>query len=346
MPGYPRKIFLTGLLMTQQQIERLSYIIFFVSLFVVGYFHLATPFLTVMLSLFVLRFFRFTRFKFTAIVLFLILVGLIFWGFIHFMRGAVTAFPRIASTSIPIIIQEARRAGFDLPFTDLDTLKPLIVDAVTDQLKGVARFAQVATEEFVFLIIGLVIAISIFMNRKLDLDEGNYAIQDNIYSALCAAVSRRARTLYHSFATVMGAQIIISSVNTILTAILIFIVGLPYAELIVIVTFLCGMLPIIGNVISNTIIVSIAITVSPRLAIVGLVFLIGIHKLEYFLNSKIIGGRIRNPMWLTLIGLIVGERVSGIPGMILAPVILYFIKAEFSNVALAISEKTSELADI
>ena len=49
------------------------------------------------------------------------------------------------------------------------------------------------------------------------------------------------------------------------------------------------------------------------MALVALVFLIAIHKLEYFLNSKIIGERIRNPIWLTLLALIVGERLMGIP---------------------------------
>ena len=49
-----------------------------------------------------------------------------------------------------------------------------------------------------------------------------------------------------------------------------------------------------------------------------MVFLVGIHKLEYFLNSKIIGDRIRNPVWLTLIALMIGERLMGIPGLVLA----------------------------
>ena len=73
---------------------------------------------------------------------------------------------------------------------------------------------------------------------------------------------------------------------------------------------------------------AIAFTVSPRLALAALVFLIVIHKLEYFLNSKIIGERIKNPVWLTLLALILGERLMGIPGMILAPVVLNYIKVE------------------
>jgi predicted PurR-regulated permease PerM len=53
--------------------------------------------------------------------------------------------------------------------------------------------------------------------------------------------------------------------------------------------------------------------------------------LEYFLNSKIIGNRIRNPVWLTLLGLIIGERLMGVPGMILAPVVLHYLKVEASR---------------
>ena len=41
--------------------------------------------------------------------------------------------------------------------------------------------------------------------------------------------------------------------------------------------------------------------------------------------------RIKNPIWLTLLGLILGEKLMGIPGMILAPVVLHYIKMESSR---------------
>ena len=40
-------------------------------------------------------------------------------------------------------------------------------------------------------------------------------------------------------------------------------------------------------------------------------------------------------MWLTLIGIVLGEKLMGIPGMILAPVVLHYIKAEASKRKLA-----------
>ena len=83
---------------------------------------------------------------------------------------------------------------------------------------------------------------------------------------------------------------------------------------------------------SNTVIVFIGFLVSAKVAIGALVFLIVIHKLEYFLNSKIFGARIRNPIWLTLIGLIVGEKLMGVPGMILSPVVLNYLRVEMSKI--------------
>jgi predicted PurR-regulated permease PerM len=93
--------------------------------------------------------------------------------------------------------------------------------------------------------------------------------------------------------------------------------------------------PVIGNLISNTVMVSIALTVSPRLALASLIFLVVIHKLEYFLNSKIIGDRINSPLWVTLLALVLGERLLGVPGMILAPVVLNYVRTEASTIPVA-----------
>ena len=134
----------------------------------------------------------------------------------------------------------------------------------------------------------------------------------------------------------MGAQLLISLINTVATAVFVLSTGLlPYAGIVIPLTFIFGMLPIVGNLLSNTLIVGIAFgLVSPQMALGALVFLVVIHKLEYLLNSKIIGGRILHPMWLTLIGLILGEYLMGIPGVILAPVILNYLKVEGSRYAL------------
>jgi predicted PurR-regulated permease PerM len=211
-----------------------------------------------------------------------------------------------------------------------------------DEVRVVGKRATVVGKQAILFVVGLVVAISLFFNARLDLERERRG-SDNLYSVICTEIEKRFRAFYGSFARVMGAQLIISGINTTLTAAFALWIGLPYAGLVVALTFFCGLLPIIGNLISNTVFVCIAFTLSPNLGIAALVFLVVLHKMEYFLNSKIIGGRIHNPMWLTLLALIVAERIMGIPGIILAPVILDYIKGETSRIK--IPETPEEVPD-
>jgi predicted PurR-regulated permease PerM len=172
----------------------------------------------------------------------------------------------------------------------------------------------------------------LFLNATFNPDFGASGPRNNLYAVCTEEISARFRDFYRSFETVMGAQITISLINTVLTGIFLLIIHLRHAPLLIATTFLCGLVPIVGNLVSNTIITLIALSVSLKLAIAALVFLIVVHKLEYFLNSTIIGQRIRNPVWLTLIALVIGERLMGVPGLVLAPVVLNYLRVEMLKI--------------
>ena len=226
----------------------------------------------------------------------------------------------------------------NVPFNDLDDLKEAAPNMARDSVGYLGNFAKLATKESVMLLAGIVVAIGIFVNSRPKGPPGN------LYAQYEEAIRSRFHAFYRSFETVMGAQLLISLINTVATAAFVLSTSLwPYAGIVIPLTFICGMLPIVGNLISNTLIVGIAFgLVSPQMALGSLVFLIVIHKMEYFFNSKIIGARILHPMWLTLVGLILGEALMGIPGVILAPVILNFLKVEGSRYALAEADTASK----
>ena len=259
----------------------------------------------------------------------------------YFFHQALQAFPKIAQSAIPAIIKFAKQHNLELPFTDLDSLRALALDTVMEEVQYVGKRATLVGKQLILFMIGLVVAVSLFLNPQLDLERATRPTP-NLYSVLCAEIENRFRTFYQSFARVMGAQLIISTINTGLTSIFITWIGLPYAGLVIVVTLFCGLLPIVGNLISNTVIVSIAFTLSPKLGVSALIFLVVLHKLEYLLNSKIIGSKIHNPMWLTLLALIVAERIMGIPGIILAPVVLDYIKRETSRFKALDTDEASE----
>ena len=316
--------------------RRISYAVLVFMLVLAGGLHLGPPLLAILFSYFALsKLLALTRNKWIALILFLLVVAGIACGAAFFTRTAIRELPEVADSSLPSASAWAQARQIELPFTDFDSLKAFVIGAFkeeTNYLKDVATFARNATTFIIFVAIGIVAAVSLFFNSQLDLSRNIPASRNNLYSVFCGELSDRFRDFYRSFATVMGAQITISLINTVLTAIFVLGVQLPDAPLLIALTFLCGLLPIVGNLVSNTIIVCVAFTVSLKIALIALIFLIAIHKLEYFLNSKIIGDLIRNPIWLTLLALIIGERLMGIPGMVLAPVILNYLRLEMSRI--------------
>ena len=134
------------------------------------------------------------------------------------------------------------------------------------------------------LVIGAMVAIS---HETGDVESG----------PLANALRERARLLGAAFRSVVFAQVRISALNTALTGL--YLLGvvpltgaqLPLVKTMIAVTFIAGLLPVIGNLISNTVIVVVSLSVSPVLAASSLLFLVVIHKLEYFVNARVMGGR-------------------------------------------------------
>ena len=150
------------------------------------------------------------------------------------------------------------------------------------------------------------------------------------------ALTTRARLLGAAFRSVVFAQVRISALNTLLTGLYLVVlvpwmgIQLPLAKTMVIVTFITGLLPVIGNLISNTVIVVMSLSVSAALAIGSLIFLVVIHKLEYFVNARVMGGQIRARAWEILLAMLVMDAIFGIPGVIAAPIYYAYLKNELS----------------
>lgn len=153
---------------------------------------------------------------------------------------------------------------------------------------------------------------------------------------LAHALAERIEHLGLSFRRVVFSQIRISALNTILTAIFLAVImpsigyDVPLVKTMIFVTFVVGLMPIIGNIISNTVIFLICLTVSAGAAVLALVFLIVIHKLEYFVNAHIIGTQIRARPWEILLALLVMDAAFGIAGLVAAPIYYAYLKDELS----------------
>lgn len=90
--------------------------------------------------------------------------------------------------------------------------------------------------------------------------------------------------------------------------------------------FFAGLIPVVGNLISNTFIAILSLGDSLTVAAMSLIWLIAIHKLEYFLNAHIIGHKIKAAAWELLIAMLVMEAAFGLAGLISAPIIYAQLK--------------------
>ena len=80
---------------------------------------------------------------------------------------------------------------------------------------------------------------------------------------------------------------------------------------------------------SGDVIVSLAH--SPGVALGSLIFLIVVHKLEYFLNARIVGSQIKAKAWELLLAMLVMESAFGMAGLIAAPIYYAYLKDELAS---------------
>lgn len=309
---------------------RISYVIFIVLMVLIVGLHLGTLLLTSLFGYLALQLFSFRRSKLLSVTLYLIAVAAIGVGLVYFSNLAYHTLPKIAEKSIPAMVEFAEKNGINLPFTDYASLKSTALDEAREGFAVIGQYARLASIQFVLVVAGLVVAVSVFLNSSWTTGIPVTSDSGSFYGEVTRELTARFSTLYESFARTMRAQISISAINTGLTALFLVLRSYPSAGLLTVFVFLCGLLPIVGNLISNTLIVVVGFAISPRNGVYALIFLVVIHKLEYFLNSRIVGKRINSPIWLTLIGLVLGERLMGISGMILAPALLHYIRVESS----------------
>ncbi|VTT28203.1 Domain of uncharacterised function DUF20 [Klebsiella pneumoniae] len=209
--------------------------------------------------------------------------------------------------------------------SDIDELQNQVVTWLREHLVVVQTFGRTAAHTFATMLIGMLLGAIISLRNSSG---------QRPEAPLKQAMLDRLTTLAAAFHNVVFAQIKVSLVNTVLTCGFLFgilpLFGLhfPFAKTVVVLTFIAGLLPIIGNLISNTVIVLIGLSISLEAALIALIYLILIHKLEYFINARIFGSRISAKTWEILLAMLVFESAFGLAGVVAAPVYYAYLKAE------------------
>jgi predicted PurR-regulated permease PerM len=217
--------------------------------------------------------------------------------------------------------------------TDAENIK----GAVVDWLKGHADALKIAGGSFsvglVHLMLGMLLAIVVFFRHVTHHDE-------KLRGALAIYLTEKIDRLTHAFSRIAWAQIKVSALNTLIIAIYLLVALpvwgkiLPFTTTLIVLTFICGLVPILGNLVSNAVLVILSLGVSEGTAIASLIFVVALSKLQYVLTSRIVGGEIDSQAWEILFAIIVGEAAFGVSGVVMAPIVYAFAKRELRERAL------------
>ena len=263
-----------------------------------------------------------------GIILFVIaLVSSICLGLWSFLRGH-HGMANLLNAAAETLENLKRSLPEDLTAALPDTVEELreqIATMLREHGKNISSVGISGVKTFAHLILGMVVGSMAVLHRFN---------KENGFPPLAANLHARLLCLSDAFDKVVFAQVKISALNTVLTAIYlavalpIFGIYLPMVTLLILLTFVAGLLPVVGNLISNFTIVLISLGVSPMVGVASLGFLVVIHKLEYFTNARIVGGHVKASVWELLCAMLFMEAVFGVAGLVAAPVVYAWLKAE------------------
>ena len=264
--------------------------------------------------------------RWSSVALFAVVGLLLAVIFAAFVKIGMERLPLLLDRLLPRMDALAGRFGLELPVDNVQELRGLILETLKENARSITTASGLLTRGFFQILLAVVIAILRFVSGPAAPAPSD--VPGSLDAELLSECRDRAARFSASFEVVMGAQILVAAINTAFTAVFLIASGIPFRTMLTLTTFVCGLVPIVGNVVGNSLIVASALTRSDHLALVALVFLVVVHKGGYFLNSRIVGARMETPTWAILLGLLVGETLMGVTGVILAPTLIHYVRAE------------------
>jgi predicted PurR-regulated permease PerM len=159
------------------------------------------------------------------------------------------------------LIEEARGQipnwlGALLP-QSAEALQQWLTQWMRDHATQATQVGQQTGRVFVQILIGMVIGAMAALYDTTQIPK---------FKPLAAALHERVATLHQSFRRVVFAQVRIAAINAAFTGIYLALVlplagiKLPLVKTMILVTFVAGLLPVIGNLISNSVIVMVSLS--------------------------------------------------------------------------------------
>jgi putative permease len=173
----------------------------------------------------------------------------------------------------------------------------------------------------IFLFVGFVLALLYLFERE-DVDAWVSGVSPR---SVGGTLMRWVGYVAEAIAITVRLQVVVAVVNAVLTLPILIGLGLPKIPLLFTMVLVCGLLPVVGNVISGVVLCIVAYDAKGMLGVgifLGVTFLLG--KIEsYYLSPRLTAQHVKLPGIVLVVSLLLFETVFGFWGLFLSFPALY-----------------------
>jgi predicted PurR-regulated permease PerM len=199
------------------------------------------------------------------------------------------------------------------------------METLTAGAKGYALTAVgvVTTSAYLalFLFVGFILALLYLFERE-EVDAWVSGVSPR---GIAGTMMRWLGYVADAIAITVRLQLVVAVVNAVLTLPLLIGLGLPKIPLLFVMVLVCGLLPVVGNVISGIVLCIVAYDAKGFLGVgvfLGVTFLLG--KIEsYYLSPRLTAQHVKLPGIVLVVSLLLFETVFGFWGLFLSFPALY-----------------------
>ncbi len=232
---------------------------------------------------------------------------------IHFVKGAQTSFPhQVAEIEQNPLIVYARE---HLP----DSSK--LVDRAREYSDKALHFAAMLGHVAMSLVIALILAVI----YALEEDELHALFETLDPRSLLGTVLRWFGYVAEALRITIQLQLVVAGVNSVLTLPVLVLLGIHHIPSLMILIFVSGLVPVVGNIVSGVILSLLAYQVRGIFGVGVFVVLTAVlHKIEaYYLNPRLTSKHVHLPGLVIVISLIAWEHLLGFVGLFVSFPFLY-----------------------
>lgn len=264
------------------------------------------------------------NYKVMILTVSLVITAILFIVIIDFLPLVIDEFRQVVKQISDIYSSPQDNQIYNLIKEKIDQIYGSIfsTEGINYIIKSISDIGKVAIN----IIIALILSI-FFLLEKDKIIQFTSKFRQSKISGICNELEFFWEKFISSFGKVIEVQIVIATINGILSIVGLWIIGFPHLLGFGMMVMLLGLIPVAGVIISLVPLSIVAFNSGGLVQVTYVLIMIALlHAFEaYILNPKLMSSKTKLPIFYTLSILIVSEHIAGVLGLIVGIPIFMFM---------------------